>query len=604
MQAFEPNLPATTTQADVAFSGELLYANGNEGLQLLNSGVRTNYLRELDALKSLGLKAVVVNIGFPVLYQPFYESNGDPQDYQSMLGFYQQVIVDVHAAGLKAIVETQSIFPGFYTQNSGYPTLLTFFEGLSLEEFEQDCASQIATIYSQIQPDYINIGSEPDTDANNSGQKELDNPANWAAYVSLVLSGIPTPHTSLMGSGVGNWLVTTGAEFVTDEAAIADLDYIDLHAYPVVTVAGINTFSNLLNEINTAEAAGKRVAISEYWLLKISGSDLVTNNPADPDTDSLDAYSFWMPLDEEYLTDIYKLANWKNFIYASAFWSDYFWGYLTYSASGPAPGDALITASVTNADEALAGGQRTGTAYTEQSLLLNGVLPPVVASSANFTTAVAVGSLASIFGTNLSTATLAATGALGTTLGGVTVSVTDSALNTQAADLLYVSPGQINFVIPSGLATGTATVVVTSGTVSQETVMNLSVTAPGLFSEGGTGGGVAAAETLTVSGANQTYAFVFSCATGTCQPVPIDVSGGQTYLILYGTGISGAGQSAVSITVGGMTLPVEFAGALSEFAGLDQVNVLLPAALAGTGVVPVQVTVGGVASNSVQIEIQ
>ena len=84
----------------------------------------------------------------------------------------------------------------------------------------------------------------------------------------------------------------------------------------------------------------------------------------------------------------------------------------------------------------------------------------------------------------------------------------------------------------------------------------------------------------------------------------ISLATGQVYLILYGTGISGSGQGAVSVTINGTTYPVEFAGALSAFAGLDQINVLLPSSLAGSGTVNAQAVVNGVASNAVQIDIQ
>jgi uncharacterized protein (TIGR03437 family) len=58
------------------------------------------------------------------------------------------------------------------------------------------------------------------------------------------------------------------------------------------------------------------------------------------------------------------------------------------------------------------------------------------------------------------------------------------------------------------------------------------------------------------------------------------------------------------VTVNGVNAPVKYAGAQGSFPGLDQVNVLLPASLAGKGTVEVQLTAGGVAANPVQIVIQ
>ena len=83
------------------------------------------------------------------------------------------------------------------------------------------------------------------------------------------------------------------------------------------------------------------------------------------------------------------------------------------------------------------------------------------------------------------------------------------------------------------------------------------------------------------------------------------MSGGNTALVLYGTGIQNrATLSAVTVTVGTHTLPATYAGAAPNYAGEDQVDVLLPSSLAGSGVVNVYVTVAGTASNVVTVQIQ
>ena len=64
--------------------------------------------------------------------------------------------------------------------------------------------------------------------------------------------------------------------------------------------------------------------------------------------------------------------------------------------------------------------------------------------------------------------------------------------------------------------------------------------------------------------------------------------------MLYGTGIRGATSvSSLSVTIGSQTLPVSFAGAVSGYAGLDLVNVMLPASLAGTGIANITLNVNG-----------
>jgi uncharacterized protein (TIGR03437 family) len=604
LQSFEGQLQWNGVKSSTLFSASLLYANANSGLLLLNPGARSQYLTELAAIKGLGCKAVVVDMGFPVLYAPFYQFNGDPQDYQSMLNFYTQLVADAHAAGMKVIVEAAAAFPGYYSEDSGL-NFGGYFAELSLQEYEQAQATQYATIYTVVQPDYLTLAAEPDTDSTNSAQPELDSPTGWASALTVFLSQLPAePHTIPIGTGVGNWLVLTGTEFIAAEAAVPGIDYIDLHFYPMaIEPDGGNTVTNIYSEINAALATGKPVAASEWWLEKESTSDFTGENVQTPTINSRDDFSFWAPLDVEFLSDMYKLANWKGFLFGSAFWTNFFWSYIPYDSSLSA--DQADTAEQTASSSALTAGVITSAGIQGEKAWLVGAPPsPTAASSANYTSAIADASLASLFGLGMAAESAAAQGTLGTSLGGVSITLTDSANNTQQAELLYVSPSQINFAVPSGLAAGPVTAMVLGGGATQTTTFTMSAVAPGIFTVNGTGAGAPAADVYTAVGSNQTVSFAFSCGSGGCVPAPIVVNGaGSTvYLVLYGTGIRNAGS--VTLTVGSATLPVAFYGAAPGFTGLDQINVQLPASLAGAGMVTVQLTADGLNANPVQIEIQ
>jgi uncharacterized protein (TIGR03437 family) len=79
----------------------------------------------------------------------------------------------------------------------------------------------------------------------------------------------------------------------------------------------------------------------------------------------------------------------------------------------------------------------------------------------------------------------------------------------------------------------------------------------------------------------------------------------QAVLELYGTGIRGRSSlSNVSCTIGGINVPVLYAGPQLLYPGEDQVNVALPRALAGAGQVTVTLTVDGHAANSVTVHIR
>ena len=73
-------------------------------------------------------------------------------------------------------------------------------------------------------------------------------------------------------------------------------------------------------------------------------------------------------------------------------------------------------------------------------------------------------------------------------------------------------------------------------------------------------------------------------------------------MILFGTGFDSPGNT--SVTVGGQSASIAFADPQGSTPGLDQVNILLPHALAGSGAVPVVFTAGGIAANSVFVAIQ
>jgi uncharacterized protein (TIGR03437 family) len=214
-------------------------------------------------------------------------------------------------------------------------------------------------------------------------------------------------------------------------------------------------------------------------------------------------------------------------------------------------------------------------------------------------------SIVSAYGANLAASTTQATLPLGTTLDGVTVTVTDSAGASRAALLFYVSPTQINCEIPDGTAPGAATVTVANvNGQSQTGAMQIGAVSPGLFELNASG--LAAAWVLpVVSGVAQNLQSVYEVTSSGVVPLPINLgpSGEQVYLELYGTGIRNAKN--VAVTVGGLDVPVLYSGAAPGFAGEDQVNIgPLPQSLAGQGSVNILLTADGQVANTVNLTIQ
>ncbi len=214
---------------------------------------------------------------------------------------------------------------------------------------------------------------------------------------------------------------------------------------------------------------------------------------------------------------------------------------------------------------------------------------------------VAPNSIASAYGQNLGfTTSTSPTLTPPRSLAGVSAVVSDSLGVDRPAPLFYVSPSQVNLLIPSGVAPGTAHVTIggTSGSVQVAPV------ALGLFAQGGTKIAAATATRYPNGGGTPTAVPVFDCGSGTCGAVPIALNDQSTvYLSLFGTGFDTASASATTCTVDGVSVPILYIGPQNQFAGLDQVNIAVPLSLRNKGQVNVQLRIGTEVSNSVQIEL-
>jgi uncharacterized protein (TIGR03437 family) len=220
--------------------------------------------------------------------------------------------------------------------------------------------------------------------------------------------------------------------------------------------------------------------------------------------------------------------------------------------------------------------------------------------------------IASLFGAEMTTQTATAQSLpLPTELGGVRITVTDSTGVSRDTALFFVSPEQINYLIPAEAALGIATITVTAATgLSFVDLIEVVQNAPSLFSANSDGQGAAAAVVLRIS-ADGTGSFepavIFDPALKRFAPAPIDVSkeDEQVFLICYGTGWRGRSPKApIKVMIGDTQVDALYAGPQGEMVGLDQLNLRLPKSLAGRGEVDLTLTISDWQSNPVKIRIK
>jgi uncharacterized protein (TIGR03437 family) len=210
------------------------------------------------------------------------------------------------------------------------------------------------------------------------------------------------------------------------------------------------------------------------------------------------------------------------------------------------------------------------------------------------------GEWVSIYGANLASVVATWTGHFPQSLGGTSVTI-----DGKSAYLSYVSPGQINLQAPDDTATGSVSVVVTTGGGSATASVKLAQFGPSFFlfdskhiagvilrSDGSGAYGSGSYDVIGPTGTSLGYKTVAAKAGDIVElfgtgfgPTNSVVEAGQAF---SGTA---ATTNAVNLLINNVSVIPMWAG-LSG-AGLDQINLTVPAGL-GTGDIPLVATVGGV----------
>ena len=306
------------------------------------------------------------------------------------------------------------------------------------------------------------------------------------------------------------------------------------------------------------------------------------------------------------------------------------WLSVSPATGSSASGQAGTTVTVTVNSTGLAAGAHYGQVQVTSSSASNPVQsvtvsltigaaatpPPAVASGGVLSTAsyslqtpVAPGMLVSIFGSNLTAAGQvyqASAYPLPAELGGVTVTI-----GGELVPLDVVTPGQINAILPFDLPVNTTLplIVTYNNAVSVPEPVSIVASEPGIFTFTQNGQGTGIVVLIHPDGSQ--------AIAGTANPA----SAGDI-LVIYCTGLGDvnprgvAGSPApvtplaqaidpVTVTLGGVNVPVSFAGPTPGYAGLYQINATVPAGIAASSAAPLILTQSGRSSPSaVTIPVQ
>jgi uncharacterized protein (TIGR03437 family) len=186
-------------------------------------------------------------------------------------------------------------------------------------------------------------------------------------------------------------------------------------------------------------------------------------------------------------------------------------------------------------------------------------------------------------------------------------------VQNQPLPLYYVSSTQINALIPAGLSADKQQLtVVRNGARSAGVDVLVTHIEPGLFSLDGSGqgqGAILIANTALVAGPTSTprpaqpvqhgqYISIYCTGLGLVNGSPPQ-DGDATPLSPFLTTIA-----SPKVTIGGMDAPVSFSGLAPTLVGVYLVNVQVPDSVSPGDDVPVTLTIGNVASNTVTISVR
>lgn len=328
-------------------------------------------LATLDAFKTMGMEVVFVQIEAPDL------TFGDSKP---RINFYQRLAKEIHSRNMKLYVEHFINVPFKPNISSGSHAR----EGLpALKELQDDpqgrqdflnlLEQENALIYREIKPDYLTLVDEPKITINRMLHLSIsaDVLAGWVGEVTTHLKSTGASPNTLLGAGA---LIWEPEELALKFAQQTNLDYVDIHLY-YLTFKGEDQASKLATLVRKIREArpNMKITIGEAWLLKVGA---VEPKAATPQEILLrDNFSFWSPLNEQFLTLLMGMAQKENISVVAPTGSQHFFANYIFgdaeTAKLPSGVGSNISATWSKALESIRSHQLSSTGKAMNALLDN-----------------------------------------------------------------------------------------------------------------------------------------------------------------------------------------------------------------------------------------
>jgi len=559
-------------------------------------------LEYADGLKAAGVQRVEFNPGVTSIDDPVAVGNLDA------------LVRHIRQLGMQLAINPE------YTNSAGVGE----FPVGAFQDFVNMAITTYPALAARYQPDNFVIVHEPTTMA--ARMKIATAPSDWVNFIQQVepLIKKASPHTRV---GAGDCVGCNEDSFFSAFAPIQTCTATNISSgcldFMTADIYSTN-FSQVQEWAQLAHENNKGMYIEETWAPTFLPNPLppgIQSSPGGQESFALlgSANSVFEQLDQDWLSAMAMFVSSDGMESLTPFTTETFFLYV--SGTSPQDGNAVSPTYIQQVAAAIEQGQpltATDTSYAADAQkygikIATSVSNASYATSPNTSNPNSIGStvspdmLVSAFGVDLADQTIPVS-AFPTSLGGTTATLVDS-MNVSFAVQIYsvaAPPGsQVNYLVPSNVAYGPATLTVTSGdgTVSTGIVLVAPV-APGLYTAPANGQGAASAIAVCVgtcsgwttslgNGQFEQPTFPQVCTLQNCPPVPITWGANDQLVIeLYGTGIRHrAAQSDVTASIGSTSLQVQYAGAQPTDTGLDQVNVAIPQSLNGAGQVGLSLAV-------------